>query len=166
MGTSLLADIAAAVTSPPPTLQNMATGAGNIFATLSEAGKKKIKSSKGPKAPREEPKPKECKHAEVERAIFSRPSGVGLGGRWADDSEDEEDFHQPLAAAQSDGWEEVRCHRHRCPINRAPEICRTQQHSWVCAPAPTRRHAAASGRATLAAALSRASSSRRRMRSQ
>lgn len=52
------------------------------------------------------------KHAELEAAIFSAPSGTGLSN-WADDSEEEDEWGGPSgdhAHHHEEGWEEVsRC---------------------------------------------------------
>ena len=83
----------------------MASGGGNIFAALAKSKSKK-KSSE-PKEPRES---QEEKHAALEAAIFSAPSGTGLSN-WADDSEEEDGWGAEPQAAHDlgGGWEEVRC---------------------------------------------------------
>lgn len=76
----------------------------NIFAAL-----QKKKSSKKPAAVKEDVPEEERvdKHAELEKAIFSAPTG-GISN-WADDSEDEWDAnaHDHPAAAE-EGWNQVR----------------------------------------------------------
>ena len=80
----------------------MASGAsGNIFAALTK--------TKSKKKPREEPKePEVDKHAELEQAIFSAPSGTGLSN-WADESEEEDEWEGAHAHAghHEEGWEAV-----------------------------------------------------------
>jgi len=74
----------------------------NIFAAL-----QKKKSSKKP-ANEDVPKEERVdKHAELEKAIFSAPTG-GMSN-WADDSEDEWDANaNDHPAAAEEGWNQVK----------------------------------------------------------
>ena len=74
----------------------------NIFAAL-----QKKKSSKKPAAVKEDvpEEPRVDKHAELEKSIFSAPTG-GMSN-WADDSEDEWDANADHPAAAEEGWNQV-----------------------------------------------------------
>ena len=94
--------------NPASLLQNQIafmSSSGNIFAALAKTKKKsKPKADSDEKAAES----KVDKHAELEAAIFSGPSGTGLSN-WADDSEEEEEEWgaQPHHAGE-EGWSEVR----------------------------------------------------------
>ena len=84
----------------------------NIFAAL-----QKKKSSKKPAAVKDDVPEEERvdKHAELEKAIFSAPTG-GMSN-WADDSEEEweANAHDHPAAAE-EGWNQVTSYRNtQCP---------------------------------------------------
>ena len=79
------------------------TMSSNIFAALA-----KSKSKKKPKADSDEKQQSAEKHAELEAAIFSAPSGA-LASNWADSEEEEdEEWGAPQSHANEEGWEEVR----------------------------------------------------------
>ena len=79
----------------------------NIFAALA-----KSKSKKKPKADSDDKQQsaEADKHAELEAAIFSAPSGA-LASNWADSEEEEEEDEEwgaPQSHGNEEGWEEVR----------------------------------------------------------
>jgi hypothetical protein len=78
----------------------------NIFAALQK--KKSVKKPAKDAALADE-EPKVDKNAELEKAIFSVPTG-GMGN-WADESEDEEWDGHPAAAELEEGWAQVRLTR-------------------------------------------------------